>query len=121
MQYMTAVGLHLVHPMNNTHMLNPTVGCSVGYPVGPVTKNVFSPTIRGECLISFRLALLLPTLLFQVRRHSSTLQCHAELRNDQHSVTDWSQFCCKAMLNFFLNCSLKVFLMVGAWQSCENR
>ena len=42
----------LVHPiLTNTHAVNPTVECSVGYPVRPVTKNVFLPTIRGEYLI----------------------------------------------------------------------
>ena len=62
MQHVTAVGHRHVRPTpTNTRLVNPPMKRSVGYPVGPVTKKVvFSPaepTIRGGCLLSFRLAL----------------------------------------------------------------
>ena len=67
-------------------------------------------TIWGWFLLSFRLALLLYVLLFQVRCHSPTLHSHAELCFDHQTVADWSQFFCKAMSNFILICSLQLFL-----------
>jgi len=67
-------------------------------------------------------SLLLSALLFQVSRHSLTLQCRAELYFDHETVADWSQFCCKPMLNLILICSLWIFLIVlgGGWQYCGN-
>jgi len=55
---------------------------------------------------------LLPALLFEVRRHSPTVQCRAELRFDHQIVTDWSQFCHKSMSNLILICSLQLILIV---------
>jgi len=96
--------------------LNSPIKRSVGYPVGPVTiKVVFLPTettIGGGCLLSFRLALLLSALTFQVRRHSLTLEFRSELHFEHETVGDWSQFCCKQMLNFISISSLQIFLMV---------
>ena len=96
--------------------VNPPIERDVVYPVGRVTKNVVflptEPTIRGGCLLSLRLALLLSVLFFQVRRHSPTLQSFAELSVDHQTLADWSQFCCEAMLNFILICSLQLILMV---------
>ena len=62
MQHMTAVGHCLVLPtLTNKHLVNTPVEHSVGYAVGPVTKKVVflptEPTIRGECLLSFKLAI----------------------------------------------------------------
>ena len=48
--------------------------------------------------------------MFKVRRHSPTLQCHAELCVGHQTVTDWSQFCHKAMSDFISSCSLQLFL-----------
>ena len=83
------------------------------------------PTIRGGFPSSLRLTLLLSAPLFQVRRHSVTLQCRAELRFDHQAVVDWSQFCHKAISNFILVCSSQRFLMAvggegGGWHSCGN-
>jgi len=67
-------------------------------------------------------SLLLSALTFPVSRHSLTLQFRAELHFEHENVADWSQFCCKPMLNFILICSLRIFLMVlgGEWQYCGN-
>jgi len=73
------------------------------------------PTIRGGCLLSFRLPLCYSALAFQVRYHSPTLQFFAELHFDHQTVAHWSQFCCKAMLSFILICPLQLFLN-GGWQ-----
>ena len=54
-------------------------------------------------------SLLLYALSFEVRRHSLTLQFRVELRFDDQSVADWSQFCCKAVLIFILICSLQLY------------
>jgi len=98
--------------------LNPPVKRNVGYSVGPVTRKVvFLPAIGGGCLLSFQLALLLSALTFQVRRHSLTLQFRAELHFEHETVADWSQFCCKPMLNFILICSLQIFY--GGWQGWQ--
>jgi len=40
---------------------------------------------------------------------------HAEHRFDHKTAADWSQFCCKAMSNFILICSLQLFFN-GGWQ-----
>jgi len=56
--------------------------------------------------------------LFQVRRHSPTLQCRAELCFDNQTVADWSQFCRKAVLNLILICSLQLILMVVGVGEC---
>jgi len=100
----------------NTRPVNPPIKRSVGYPVRPVTKKVdllpTERTIGGGCLIVKVGFLLLSALSFQVRHLSPTLQFCVELRFDHRTVTDWSQFCCKAMLNFILICSLQLILMV---------
>ena len=89
----------------------------VGYPVGHVTiKVVFlptEPTIGGGSLLSSRLALLLSALTFQVSRHSLTLQFRAELHFELETVADWSQFCCKPMLNFDLFFTDFFLMVVG--------
>jgi len=108
MQLMTAVEHRHVRPTpNNTHPVNPPIKHNFGYPVGPVTKKVVllptERTIGGQCISAFS---------FQVTLHSPTLQFCAELRFDHQTVTDRSQFCCKAMPNFILICSLSLILMV---------
>jgi len=47
---------------------------------------------------------------------------HAEHDFDHKTAADWSQFCCKAMSNFILICSLQLFLLLDGrgWQSCGN-
>ena len=117
MQVMTAVGNHHVcSTLTNTHLVNLPIKQDIGYHISPVTKKVVflptEPTIRGGFFLSFRFALCYCLHSFQVRRHSLTLQFHAELRFDPQTVADWSQFCCKAMSNFILKCSLQLFLMV---------
>ena len=117
MQLTRAVGHRHMHPtLTNTRLLNPPVERSVVDPVGPVTKKVvFLPmerTIGGGFLLSLRLALCYCPHLFQVRRHSPTLQCCAKLSVDHQTVADWSQFCRKTMSNFILICSLQLILMV---------
>jgi len=51
-------------------------------------------------------------LLFQARHNSLTLQFRAELHFDNQTIADWSQFCCKAMSNLILICSLQLIVMV---------
>jgi hypothetical protein len=125
MQHTMAVGCLDVRPvLTNTCLVNPPIEPDVCYPVGSVTKKTvllpMEPTIRVECLL-FKLALLSSVLLFKVRRHSPALQCHAEPCVDHQTVTDWSQFCRKAMSNFLLSCSLQLFLWgLGGWQNYGN-
>ena len=57
-------------------------------------------------------SLLLSVLLFQVKRRSLTLQFRVALHFDHQTVADWSQFCCKAVSNLILICSLLLILMV---------
>jgi len=79
------------------------------------------PTIQGEYLLLFKLALLLFALSFKVRRCCLTLRCHAELRVDHETVTELSQFCLRAMSNSILS-SLQLLLWRlaggggGAWE-----
>jgi hypothetical protein len=53
------------------------------------------------------------------RRHSLTIQCHAELGVDHQTVADWSQFCCEAMPNFIE--FFTVFYVVWGGGICGNR
>jgi hypothetical protein len=78
------------------------------------------PTIRGGCLLLFKLVLLLSMLLVKVRRLYPTLQCHAELHVDYQTVADWSQFCHKAVSNFILSYSLQLFLWWLSGRSVVN-
>jgi hypothetical protein len=131
MQLVTAVGhRHVCTTLTNTCLVNPPIAHNVGYPVGLVTKeggflaNGANHSRRVSLIISVG-SLLLCVLLFQVRRHSLTIQCRAELRFDNQTVADWSQLCRKATSILSLICSLQLILMVvgvggGAWQSCGN-
>ena len=116
MQHMTALGHRHVQPtLNNTQypLSKHANRAQCWLSCRPCYKKVVflptEPTIGGGCLLSFRLALLLSLLSFQVRRHSQTLQYCAELHFDHQPVAHWSQFCCKAMSNFILICSLRFF------------
>jgi len=56
MQHTTAMDCCHMRPRANTHLLNPPIG----YPVGCVQRVVLlavEPTIRGGCLLLFKLAL----------------------------------------------------------------
>ena len=59
-QHSRAVGCHHMCPvLTDTHLVNPTIKPSVGYPVGSYKKLVLlpaEPTIQGGCLL-FKLAL----------------------------------------------------------------
>jgi len=101
MQHMTAVGSHVRPTLTNTHLVNLPIEQDAGYPLGPVTKIWFSchwnPPFKED--FSYHLGWLSVTVrpLFQVRRHSPTLQFRVELRFDHQTVADLSQFCCKAV------------------------
>ena len=60
-------------------------------------------------LIFSLVSLLLSVLAFQVRHHSPTLQFCAELHFDLQTLAYFAQFCWKAMSNFILICSLRLF------------
>ena len=111
-QHSRAVGCyHTCTALTNTHMVNPSIKTSVGYPVGSVKKigSLASRTNhwrRMSVVVVLVGCLLLYLLLFKVRRLCLTLQCHAELRVDHQTVAHWSQFCRKAMSYFILSCSL---------------
>jgi len=115
MQHATAVGrCHVCLLLTNTCLVNPPIEPDIGYPVGSVIKQWFScqqnQPFEEDVSCCLSCLFLSSPLLFQVRRHSPTLQCHAELCADHQTVTDWSQFCHKAMSDFILSCSLQLFL-----------
>jgi len=115
MQHATAVDrCHVCPLLTNTCLVNPPVEPHIGYPVGSVIKKWFSCQWNqpfGEDVPYCLSCLFLSSpLLFKGRCHSPTLQCHAELCVDHQTVTDWSQFCHKAMSDFILSCSLQLFL-----------
>jgi hypothetical protein len=125
------VGCYM-HPMlTNTCLVIPLFKHDVRYPVGSVTKKLFScqwnkPFSRMSLIdqVSFVLS---SALLFKIRYNSLTLQFCAELCHDHQTVTDWSQFCHKAM-SYFISSSLQLFLwwlagggigkIVGIDESC---
>jgi len=123
MQHMTAVGhRHVCPTLTNTCLVNPPIKQNFSYPVSPATKkggffaNGTNQWGRMSLIVLVG-SLLLSALLFQVRRHSLTLQCRAELYFDHETVADWSQICCKPMSNLILICFLQIFLMMvgGGW------
>ena len=123
LQLMTAVGHCHVRPtLTNTQHPpgKPTnraqcwLSCRPCYKKCCVLANVTNHWKRIYLIVQVG-SLLLSALSFQVRRHSATLQFCVELRFDHQTVADWLQFCCKAMLNLILICSLQLFLN-GGWQ-----
>jgi len=119
MQHTATVGRrHVRLPLTDTGQVNLPIEADIGYPVGSVTKKWFScqqnQPFEEDVSYCLRWLSVIVCALVQSKAPFFDPQCHAELRVDHQTVTDWSQFCCKAVSDFILSYFLQLFY--GGWQ-----